>query len=178
LRALWTEWSVEVRVLSGALEKPRRWGFSGFSGRATGMVQCRGSAPRIPGRRGLREDQMHHHGQYAMLTVRDMPEDQADPRPFEWLATLAPAVADALEKQGITFHEERDYDAPSPTRWARFATSTGAQFGVNYYYAHPRPHVDLRAPSIRQSEKHLRELLELLKLDESAIIDERRRPAT
>ena len=25
LRALWTEWSVEVRVLSGALEKPRVW---------------------------------------------------------------------------------------------------------------------------------------------------------
>ena len=27
LRALWTEWSVEVRVLSGALEKPRKRGF-------------------------------------------------------------------------------------------------------------------------------------------------------
>jgi hypothetical protein len=32
LRALWTEWSVEVRVLFGALEKPRRRGAFLLSG--------------------------------------------------------------------------------------------------------------------------------------------------
>jgi hypothetical protein len=52
LRALWTEWSVEVRVLSGALEKPRVAGLFSYP-RARSFSRAKSSKPTTATKGGL-----------------------------------------------------------------------------------------------------------------------------
>jgi hypothetical protein len=63
---------------------------------------------------------------------------------FEPVASLSRNARAVLDRAGIVFAEEEEFDEPGPTQWAVVEVSN-RQYLVVHHYGHPERFVELRA---------------------------------